>query len=278
MEWLKMEYEWLKIRFEVQKYKTVIIVLCGIFGLMVLIYYGVRGMIPQMPVEDGSFSALLGALVGGFFSLAGSIGVAKMQQKSQREILKKNTIYKPLYDELMSNTDILKDENPFPTEIWCDVNPRTIIASPSFMTWNRIQRDNRLLDVPESIQGKMDELEKIITQYLNLRKSVGNSVQKISNEILEQQGKKGIAFINAGDVISGAVLNCKIDTLLACIAEFNGESEKNKKIAMIVYNTCLENCDIQRIKKLQKDWYNMQNYILDDLAIRIKYISMKYEG
>lgn len=89
MEWLKMEYEWLKIRFEVQKYKTEIIVLCGIFGLMALIYYGVRGMIPQMPVEDGSFSALLGALVGGFFSLAGSIGVAKMQQKSQREILKK---------------------------------------------------------------------------------------------------------------------------------------------------------------------------------------------
>ena len=78
MEWLKMEYEWLKIRFEVQKYKTVIIVLCGIFGLMALIYYGVRGMIPQMPVEDGSFSALLGALVGGFFSLAGSIGVAKI--------------------------------------------------------------------------------------------------------------------------------------------------------------------------------------------------------
>ena len=97
----KMEYGWLKIRFGAQKYKKVIIaLLCG-FVLMALIYYGVRGMIPQMSVEEGSFSALLGALVGGFFSLAGSIGVAKMQQKSQREILKKNTIYKPLYDELM---------------------------------------------------------------------------------------------------------------------------------------------------------------------------------
>ena len=48
----KMEYGWLKIRFGAQKYKKVIIaLLCG-FVLMALIYYGVRGMIPQMSVED----------------------------------------------------------------------------------------------------------------------------------------------------------------------------------------------------------------------------------
>ena len=47
----KMEYGWLKIRFGAQKYKKVIIaLLCG-FVFMALIYYGVRGMIPQMSVE-----------------------------------------------------------------------------------------------------------------------------------------------------------------------------------------------------------------------------------
>lgn len=227
----KMEYGWLKIRFGAQKYKKVIIaLLCG-FVLMALIYYGVRGMIPQISVEEGSFSALLGALVGGFFSLAGSIGVAKMQQKSQREILKKNTIYKPLYDELMKNDDILRSENPFPMEVWCDTNPRTIVESPSFAAWNRIQRDNRLLDVPESIQTQMNDLEETIERYLRLRRGVGTPVQKICYETLKAQGKENVLFTNIGDMVSGAVLNTDIDRVLEYITEYNNKTEDDEKIA-----------------------------------------------
>ena len=274
----KMEYEWLKIRFGAQKYKKVIIaLLCG-FVLMALIYYGVRGMIPQMSVEEGSFSALLGALVGGFFSLAGSIGVAKMQQKSQREILKKNTIYKPLYDELMKNDDILRGENPFPMEVWCDTNPRTIVESPSFAAWNRIQRDNRLLDVPESIQTQMNDLEKTIERYLRLRRGVGTPVQKICYETLKAQGKETVLFTNIGDMVSDAVLNTDINGVLEYITEYNNKTEDDKKIAQEIYNACLETEDIRKIKELQKKWRDMQNGILDELAMRIKYISMKYEG
>lgn len=273
-----MEYGWLKIRFGAQKYKKVIIaLLCG-FVLMALIYYGVRGMIPQMSVEEGSFSALLGALVGGFFSLAGSIGVAKMQQKSQREILKKNTIYKPLYDELMKNDDILRGENPFPMEVWCDTNPRTIVESPSFAAWNRIQRDNRLLDVPESIQTQMNDLEKTIERYLRLRRGVGTPVQKICYETLKAQGKETVLFTNIGDMVSDAVLNTDINEVLEYITEYNNKTEDDKKIAQEIYNACLETEDIRKIKELQKKWRDMQNGILDELAMRIKYISMKYEG
>lgn len=274
----KMEYGWLKIRFGAQKYKKVIIaLLCG-FVLMALIYYGVRGMIPQMSVEEGSFSALLGALVGGFFSLAGSIGVAKMQQKSQREILKKNTIYKPLYDELMKNDDILRGENPFPMEVWCDTNPRTIVESPSFAAWNRIQRDNRLLDVLESIQTQMNDLEKTIERYLRLRRGVGTPVQKICYETLKAQGKETVLFTNIGDMVSDAVLNTDINGVLEYITEYNNKTEDDKKIAQEIYNACLETEDIRKIKELQKKWRDMQNGILDELAMRIKYISMKYEG
>ena len=274
----KMEYGWLKIRFGAQKHKKVIIaLLCG-FVLMTLIYYGVRGMIPQMSVEEGSFSALLGALVGGFFSLAGSIGVAKMQQKSQREILKKNTIYKPLYDELMKNDDILRSENPFPMEVWCDTNPRTIVESPSFAAWNRIQRDNRLLDVPESIQTQMNDLEETIERYLRLRRGAGTPVQKICYETLRAQGKENVLFTNIGDMVSGAVLNTDIDRVLEYITEYNNKTEDDEKIAQEIYNACLETEDIRKTKELQKKWRDMQNGILDELAMRIKYISMKYEG
>ena len=273
-----MEYGWLKIRFGAQKYKKVIIaLLCG-FVLMALIYYGVRGMIPQMSVEEGSFSALLGALVGGFFSLAGSIGVARMQQKSQREILKKNTIYKPLYDELMKNDDILRSKNPFPIEVWCDTNPRTIVESPSFAAWNRIQRDNRLLDVPESIQTQMNDLEETIERYLRLRRGVGTPVQKICYETLKAQGKENVLFTNIGDMVSDAVLNTDIDRALEYITEYRNKTEDDEKIAQEIYNACLETEDIRKIKELQKKWRDMQNGILDELAMRIKYISMKYEG
>ena len=54
--------------------------------------------------------------------------------------------------------------------------------------------------------------------------------------------------------------------------------EDDEKIAQEIYNACLETEDIRKIKELQKKWRDMQNGILDELAMRIKYISMKYEG
>lgn len=285
MEWLKMEYEWLKIRFEVQKYKTAIIVLCGIFGLMALIYYGVRGMIPQMPVEDGSFSALLGALVGGFFSLAGSIGVAKMQQKSQREILKKNTIYKPLYDELMQNIEILENENRYPSFVWADFMHDTLQRSPAYGVWNRIERDHRLLDVPESIENKMSLMESTIADYLNRRITAGKAIQSECDKILSKHGKSTCAYRNAGEHIIENILSENVFSQINIrrIRNFTmrSDSEQSDGDEDILKEICIGCQNLQEVcalKKARERWYVLQKETIDDLAMRIKFITMKYEG
>ena len=79
-------------------------------------------------------------------------------------------------------------------------------------------------------------------------------------------------------MVSDAVLNTDIDRALEYITESNNKTEDDEKIAQEIYNACLETEDIRKIKDLQKKWRDMQNGILDELAMRIKYISMKYEG
>lgn len=285
MERLKMEYEWLKIRFEVQKYKTAIIILCGIFGLMALIYYDVRGMIPQMPVEDGSFSALLGALIGGFFSLAGSIGVAKMQQKSQREILKKNTIYKPLYDELMQNIEILESENRYPSFVWADFIHDTLQKSPAYGVWNRIKRDHRLLDVPESIENKMSLIESTLADYLNLRVAAGKAIQSECDEILSKHDRSACVYKNAGENIIENILNENVFAQINIrrIRNFtmgadSEQSDGDEDILKEICKGCQNRQEVCALKKARERWYTLQKETIDDLAMRIKYITMKYEG
>ena len=83
------------------------------------VFDGNKIKIPKIKFSSeaiGVTGTLLGAFIGGFFSLAGSVWVAKMQNKAQREVLKKNIIYKPLYDELIKNDRTLK-EYPYPTSV-----------------------------------------------------------------------------------------------------------------------------------------------------------------
>ena len=51
----------------------------------------------------GVIAAVIGALVGGMVTLFASVYVHNNQLKAKSAVHRKNTIYKPLYNELMEN-------------------------------------------------------------------------------------------------------------------------------------------------------------------------------
>lgn len=71
----------------------------------------------QNATAVGIIGTLLGAVIGGFFSLVGSISVNKYQIRAQTQIRRKNLIYTPLYDELVEIHNIILKSNPYPDYI-----------------------------------------------------------------------------------------------------------------------------------------------------------------
>lgn len=58
----------------------------------------------------GVVGTLLGAFIGGVFSLMGSVWVNNKQQKAAQNIKRKNIIYSPLYDELINIQNNILDK------------------------------------------------------------------------------------------------------------------------------------------------------------------------
>ena len=72
---------------------------------MILIIWGIPNVDLSFIVEDatlfGVVGTLLGAIIGGAFSLLWSVWINNRQQRAIQNIKRKNVIYSPLYDELI---------------------------------------------------------------------------------------------------------------------------------------------------------------------------------
>lgn len=95
----------LKVKVFLQKHRIIVIIL-WIVSIISLIFIFIRHIDFQGYLADptiiGIGGTLLGAIVGGAFSLLGSVWVNSKQQRTERNIKRKNVIYSPLYDELVN--------------------------------------------------------------------------------------------------------------------------------------------------------------------------------
>lgn len=102
----------LKLSFFLTKYRIIIIVVLVII-LVGVVTFGVLQIDSDKIMGNstlfGVIGTLLGALIGGVFSLMGSVWVNSKQQRAVQNVKRKNVIYSPLYDELVDIQDhILK--------------------------------------------------------------------------------------------------------------------------------------------------------------------------
>mgnify|MGYP000106188590 FL=1 len=277
---VEMEYQWMKIRFGVQKHKTVIVVLlCG-FGLMALIYYGVRGMIPKMPMDEGSFSALLGTLVGGFFSLAGSVGVAKMQQKAQKEVLRKNTIYKPLYDELIKNDRMLTQESPYPRSIKLNNERLSFEPALQFCIWTKIKDDSRFLEMPEAISKRMIELQQLAEDFIEVMRTAVIALDECWKESQIKFGIEPADYSSMSEWEIAIILETDKESVLKKLKRRLDGLRENYDVCVVrdFYDTSRKNAQILEVDKIRKLYLKKQKEMIEILAGYIRYIDSRYEG
>jgi len=100
-----------------------------------------------------NIDTLIGAIVGGALALVGSIVVNKIQYKQQAELKRAETIYTPLYDELMKNhyDTLVKTPYPYQDEIGFLGSQRTQKA-PQYLAWGSIKLDTRYLETPNAVK------------------------------------------------------------------------------------------------------------------------------
>lgn len=234
--------------------------------------------------EFAVYGTLLGAVVGGIFTLIGTNFVNKQQLKSQTQIKRKNLIYKPLYEELIEIQCDFMIQNPYPEYISIDKNKTSFPKySPQYTVWERIKADTRYFEVPKSLKDELNILNKTIADYLIEIRDINKTITDILNKILKSELSTQCTIINIGSVLSKQVLtesNIDIFNQLDYALKPNVEVsyEERERISKLFYESCKQNEKIQAIKNARALWYKQQERTLDLLTTLISFVTIKYEG
>ena len=165
----------IKFKLFVARYIGWIVGIISIIALGLLIYlFGKFNLIEKISQWEGESIAvvgtLLGAIIGGVFTLLGSIYINKKHLKAQTQIKKKNLIYKPLYDELSQIENNILSSNPFPRIVSFN-NEEGWRLCPQYTVWNRIKADTRYLETPKELISEYEKLLEKIQGYLKAREN-----------------------------------------------------------------------------------------------------------
>lgn len=230
----------------------------------------------------GVLGTLLGAVIGGIFSLVGSISVGKHQIKVQTQIRRKNVIYKPLYDELYDIHNNILVQNPYPAIIEFESREQTILRYPQYAAWGRIKSDSRYLETPKKLAKLLDQLEADVREYLKARQKVGNTIMSVLNEVFEREiDVKCNIYGLDGRLLRCALSDCSFDLFeeIHNLYEPRKEldDETKQRVQMCFVNECRENQDIIDFENKRKEWLETEANVIELLAAMIRYIVVRYE-
>lgn len=274
----------IKIKINLYKYRYLIYLILLAIALLVFIKILPYINIPTDATTIGVVGTLLGAIVGGIFTLIGSIYVNNKQLTANFEIKRKNIIYRPLYDELLEVNKIITEENPYPTYIVFEKRTQTIVRHPQLDAWNRINSDSRILETPECLKKQYNKLIDSIKKYEKERNTVNEPIKNALNEELSKKLNTSCSITNIGDVISSDILENKFNR--PCLNSYinnpfnSGEDVSNEKI-LELQQTLLKRCneidEVKNVRNIYNEWIKEQNKTIELLENLIIEIGIKYE-
>ena len=228
----------------------------------------------------GVVGTLLGAFIGGVFSLMGSVWVNNKQQKAAQNIKRKNIIYSPLYDELINIQNNILEQNPFPWYIEFEKGPQTILPHPQYDAWRRIKSDTRYLEVPDYLKKQIEKLENTIHDYIEYRYKANVEIQTILNNSLSENGLSKCEIINIGQVLSSDILENKKNDFYneAMMSYDNIDNDRKNIFNEVMLTKCNENMIIIETRKRYYAWCEVQKQTIEMLSIMIKQVLLKYEA
>lgn len=272
----------LKIKLWLQENKKILWLLELIFTIILVFLFGNKIKIPKIKFSSeaiGVTGTLLGAFIGGFFSLAGSVWVAKMQNKAQREVLKKNIIYKPLYDELIKNDRTLK-EYPYPTSVKLNNDRPSYEPMIEFCIWTKIKDDSRFLETPKIIAEKMTQLQQVAEDFIAIKQV---AIRELNGCWKESQIKFGIepeGYSSMGEWNLAIVLEPDKEIALEKLNKrMNGlRNSYDIKILRNFNDNCRKNQKILEADCMKMLYIKKQTEMIEILTKYIKYVDLRYEG
>lgn len=272
----------IEIKLWLQEYKKIIrILVIGWVFVSVLLF---QNNVKLKPIKISSeaigvIGTLLGAVVGGVFSLAGSVWVAKMQQKAQREVLKKNIIYKPLYDELIKNDRILKQENCYPKNIRLNNEYPSIGLELEFCIWTKIKDDSRFLETPKEISLKMIELQQIAEDFIAIKEIAIEELNKCWQLTQVKFSMESEGYYSMDEWALSLVLasnkDCATDKLYYRLNSF--PKKYSIDIVKEFNEFCNKNQKILEVYSMKMLYTRKQSEMIDLLTKYIKYVELRYE-
>lgn len=272
----------MKIKLFLLEHRRIIYIILIALLLLALIKIPFKISIPDDPTKIGVLGTLLGAVVGGVFSLIGSIYVNNKQIVSESEIKRKNIIYRPLYDELLDTKKIIEVENRYPTYISYRKGQQTIRRHPQITAWDRICGDSRILDTPKILKTQYQKYLKSVEDYSLIRNSANDIIQNIINETLHSELGKENTITNLGSCLSDKILDNTLNgNKLKGYCHMQGKEETSDEKYNIVASIILDKCKniekIENIRNAYHNWVNMQNETIELLELLILEINVKFE-
>lgn len=276
-----------KLKFKIYVYKhrkiLAIIFTFVVIFFLVKIYKSYNfTKITNNPTTFGVIATLLGAVIGGVFTLLGSIWVNKREQKSIYNLRRKNIIYSPLYDELINIKMNILEKNQYPSYIVFGIRQQTIIPHPQYSAWDRIKNDTRYLEVPLLLKYQMEKLYDTLREYISIRNSADAEIKEIVNKVLVMNGFEPSTIINLGEVLSSDILQGKdvdiFNEIYFSKEKCNISKEEVKKINLQILNFAHELSSLNNIRRVYTIWMQEQDKAIEILSLLIKEIMQKYEG
>ena len=274
----------LKIKIFIAEHRIILYVLFIIGIIITIINFPISNIFPKNPTMVGVVGTLLGAIIGGAFTLIGSIYVNNKQITANSEIKRKNIIYRPLYDELLEIKEITDKENSFPNHVEFGRGLQTSKRHPQISAWQRINKDSRKLDTPKVLKKQYEKYIEIVKRYVDIRPDVNNIIQDVINEVLKKKVGTECTISNLGYCVSSDILkNSKKSNV---IREHCKNSLKTKveisddiwdEIEREICDALENNIKIKNIKNAFYNWTKVQDETIELLELLILEINIKYE-
>lgn len=275
----------LKFRVFLQKHRRIIFILGLCVGILTIVVCAVNinlQLLTKNSTMFGVVGTLLGAIIGGTFSLMGSVWVNSKQQRAVQNIKRKNVIYSPLYDELVHIQNNILARNPYPNYVVFEKRSQTMTPHPQFSAWGRIKSDTRYLEVPDILRKQMDRLETSIHDYQLIRCKVNEELRNLLNSILIENELESCSIRIIGEVISSDILENRKEDIYHKAMEIVHEKVIDEIIREKINSQIYEQAEcIQEVidtRKCYNKWIDIQKQTIELLALLIKQVIQKYEG
>ena len=281
-----MFFEKIKLIFAKHKVLSVLLVvlfLCAVVLAGWLLYKNVLAdelnAIEISATEKGIVGTLLGALVGGCLSLAGSLFVSRKAQKANSAIKRNNVIFKPLYNELYENHEVILKENPFPHNILYRKEQYAGLEPPQYTVWGRIKKDARYFEVPKKLKKAMEKLYGTLEEYEKTGKEAALALDRAYKEGFKLVTNKDIQpQANAGDYFLPYVMRNDRPDNDRLLWHGENNQEMADKLWKSLSTLPCESEELIRFKRVKDKWDKEEKYVVDLLATYIQYTNNRFEG